>query len=430
MAESNLQRRVRHVRGLLTLGFGFTCACPVLVASGVNLRLSDVACLAAVAVLAVALMLRPSLHRSAAPLGLVLVFSFGWIAAEAYYSSLMETDPPSTMILVRWLAAFPAAYWLCVLTDDPTLRPPVMLGLILGWLVDTALLAYDYYAFDLTGRPTFGATSSHVFWVGGAYRAIGLFGHPNGAAIASLYVVPFLIGFADQHGRGVLAGTLGWIATGIVFYLTRSRGATMAAVGLLAWWMVANRPRQVLAAVATLALALSAAAAVWPGLLDAVFGNDEVAQLLSRFSDAGGIEENSEGRIETALGALQLAFTHPLGMGSSYPPALEALTGFAATHNGLLQLAVLGGPPLCLLCVGLLLGGARHAFGRDAQTEDRVALYVLLVSMFEAHLFNPMTPIILLWLAGRLGQKRLFIGRASESSSYRQPENPATVAVK
>lgn len=428
MAEPDTRRRRRIRRlpplNLLVLGFGFACACPVLVVSGVNLRLSDVACLAAAAVLAASLALRPSLHRSAATLGLVLVFSFSWIAAEAYYPSFMDNDPASAMILVRWLLAFPAAYWLCVITDDPGLRPPVMLGLILGWLVDTALLAYDYYAFGATGHPTFGATSSHIFWVGGAYRAIGVFGHPNGAAIASLYVVPFLIGFASQHGRGVLAGTLGWIATGTVFYVTRSRGATMAAVGLLGWWMVANHPRQVLATAAALALALAAAAAVWPGLLHAVLGNDEFGQLLSRFSDAGGIEENSEGRIETAIGSLQLAFTHPLGMGSSYPPALEALTGFAATHNALLQLAILGGLPLCLLCIGLLLAGARHALGRDAQTEDRVALYMLLVSLFEAHLYNPMTPIILLWLAGRLGQHRLSIGGEAWSLARGKPRSP------
>lgn len=405
-------KRVRFIRvRVITASlFGFACACPLLLASGVKLRLSDVACLGAAAALAVAVLVRPRLHRCAATLGLVIVFSFGWIAAEAYYPSFMNADPPSAMILVRWLLAFPAAYWLCVLCDDPALRRGVLLGLILGWLADTALLAYDFNAFGATGRPAFGAEASHVFWVGGTYRAIGIFGHPNGAAIASLYLVPFLIGYAEEYGCSRLAAAIGWLVTGLVFYLTRSRGATMAAAGLLSWWMLFNRPRQVLLTAAALTFTLLAVVALWPNLLDAALDNNNVAQLLSRFSDAGGIEENSEGRIETALGSLQLALTHPFGMGSSYPPALERLTGFAATHNALLQLAVLGGPALCLLCIAVLLAGARHALGRAARTEDRVALYTLFVSMFEAHLFNPMTPIILLWLSGQIGQQRLRIG--------------------
>ena len=251
-----------------------------------------------------------------------------------------------------------------------------------------------------------------MFWVGGEYRAIGVFGHPNGAAIASLYVVPFLIGYADQYGRGVLAGAVGWVAAGLVFYMTRSRGATIAAVGLLAGWMVSSRPRQALLWAGASLAALTVLFALWPNLLEVMLGSDELTQLLSRFTDSGGIEENSEGRIETALGSLQLAFAHPLGMGSSYPPALEALTGFAATHNAILQIAVLGGLPLCLLCVGMLLTGARRGLARDAHTEDRVAIYMLVVSMFEAQLFNPMTSIILLWLMGRLGQRQFAKGWA------------------
>lgn len=395
----------------MVLLFGFACACPLLVIGGVNLRLSDVACLAAAAALALALVLRPRLHHCAAALGLVLVFSFGWIAAEAYYPSFLDSDPPSRMVLVRWLIAFPAAYWLCVTTGDTALRRAAVLGLILGWTTDTVLLGYDFYAFAKTGQPAFGAATSHVFWVGGQYRAIGLFGHPNGAAIASLYLVPFLIGYADEYGRGALAGILGWVATGLVFYFTRSRGATMAAAGLLAWWTVSNHPRRVLAAALVLMAGLLAVFALWPGMLEATLGGEQVAKLLSRFTDSGSIAENSEGRFETAVGSLQLAFTHPLGMGSSYAPALEALTGFGATHNALLQLAVFGGPLLCVLCIVVLATGARWALTSGASTEDRVALYFLFASMFEAHFFNPMTAIILLWLVGRIGPRLLPAGR-------------------
>ena len=357
--------------------------------------------------------------RRAAALGLVLVCSFGWIAAEAYYPSFMDSDLPSPMVLVRWLIAFPAAYWLCVATGDTALRRAATLGLILGWITDTALLGYDFYAFSKTGHPAFGAASSHVFWVGGEHRAIGLFGHPNGAAIASLYLVPFLIGYADENGHGVLAGVLGWVATGLVFYLTRSRGATMAAAGLLAWWMISNRSRQVLLAALALAAGLLAILALWLSLFDAMLGSDEAARLLSRFTDFSSIAENSEGRVETAIGSLQLAFTHLLGMGSSYALALEALTGYGATYNALLQLAVVGGPLLCLLCIGILLSGACRVLSHDARTKDRVALYFLFASMFEAHFFNPMTAIVLLWLVGRLGPRLLSVAHASWGAGLR-----------
>lgn len=152
--------------------------------------------------------------------------------------------------------------------------------------------------------------------------------------------------------------------------------------------MISNRPRQALLATLALAAGLLAFLALWPSLFDATLGSDEVDRLLSRFTDSGSIAENSEGRFETAIGSLQLTFTHPLGMGSSYAPALEALTGYGATHNALLQLAVFGGPLLCLLRIGILLSGARWALSHDARTEDRVALYFLFTSMFEALFFQ------------------------------------------
>lgn len=386
------------IANLTIAGFGFCCACPLLVMGGVNLRLSDVACLAAALYLLLSVVALRRLHHCAIALAAVLLLSVGWVAVEIHYAGFLDNDPPSTMILLRWLLAIPAAYWLCVLASDTYLRKAALLGLTVGWLADSVLLFADFGVFRSTGHPLFRADSSHVYWVGGTYRAIGLFGHPNGAAIASMYAIPFLVGCAEEWGGLLVASLLGWVVTLGVFYVTRSRGATVAGAVLLLYWAFSRRSSAGAMVLLTLLVGTGAAAAVWPDSFATLLTQNGVAGLLDRFTDTQSLGENSGGRLATASAAIDLAVSHPFGMGSTYPPALDALTGFDATHNALLQLALLGGLPLCLVVTVRLAANAGRLWRGPMRTEQLTSLYFLIVSMFEAHFFNPMTSIICLWL--------------------------------
>ena len=393
--------------GLLALAcaaFGFSCACPILLVSGVNMRLTDAAC-AFAGVLAVwDLLRRGRWHPGAARLAPVLLASIGWIGVELYFSAMLVSKSPSRMVLVRWLLALPAGYWLCIATEDPALRRTTLWGLGAGWCADTVLLAYDYVGFQLAGFPAFIPDQSRVTWVGNDYRALGIFDHPNAAAIGSLYLVPLLIGLAEERGRRGLLAVLGWVATLGVFYMTRSRGAGLTAIALLLAWSLARMGRMARLWALLAVLGVVALFLCWPTALHDVLEQQDIADMLSRFTDSDALRENSAGRSDTIMASLQLALTHPLGMGSTYGPVLGDLTGeFEATHNGILQLALLGGVPLALLVLAVLLRGAWRVWLGAAAAEHWIALYFLSVAMFEEAFFIPTVSIVTLWLVARLG---------------------------
>lgn len=372
---------------LACAALGFACACPLLLVSGVNMRLSDVAC-AVACVLAVWDLLRRGRRHSGA----------GRLAA------ILASENSSRMVLVRWMLALPAGYWLCICTENPALRRATLWGFCGGWCTDTVLLAYDFVTFQATGFPAFTLDASRVTWVGNDYRAIGIFDHPNPAAIGSLFLVQLLIGLAEEGGSHGLAILLGWIATFGVFYVTRSRGAALTVSGLLLYWSLA-RMRRMAKLVALLAVLGAAALCLcWPAGVDALVTRPDVTAMLARFTNSEALRENSAGRSDTILASLQLLRTHPLGMGSTYGPMLHDLTGaFDVTHNGLLQFALLGGLPLALITLAAFLRGAWQVWQRHAVTEHWLALYVLGTAMFEEICHIPTASIITLWLIAQLG---------------------------
>lgn len=385
----------------LSAAFGFACACPLLLGAGANVRLNDVAAVLAAALAGASLFGAGRLDRSAPFYLAVGVLTLGWIWAEIHYTSYMPGHPPAAMLLVRWIVAVPSAYVFSVLSADPATRKPLMCGLILGLLADTALLGYDYAVFQATGHPAFQQDPTQVFYVYRDYRAGGILGHPNGAAIASTFAVPFLIGAAEEFRWGWVAGALAAAVAVLVFLMTQTRSAMIAAAVLLLVWRLTARPGQTVAACLAAASLLTVFLALDPTSPGGA-GEGGFAGALRRFTDQESVGENTSGRLETMLNALGLAVEHPFGLGSAYAPALGARAGYEATHNALLQLALLGGLPLTFFITAVLVAGASRVLRRGRTIENWAALYFLIVAMFEAIFFSPFVSLFVLWLAGRL----------------------------
>jgi hypothetical protein len=373
------------MRNRIPACIGFGLMFPVRLADGINVRLTDVvavllAC-GAGAALAASSRNRP-IHWAYFAIALLTV---GWIGADLTFRAYLPFNASTGMIVVRWSVALPAAYYLAVLGRDKAFRKWLILGIVAGCLATTALTVSDLINFRLTGRPLF-LLEANPGLLKDDYRACGILEGPNGAAIAGLFTVPFLIGAAEEFGWHRAAVLLSIPTLCIVFYATQSRGAMLASLGLLAVVVVGSL------------FALVEPNIHLPGNSDddGLFG-----LFAARFSNETAIEGNLSGRSDTTITSLALAFEHPFGMGSTYEAPLDQATGFEATHNALTQLALMGGLPLAGIVTLMLAGSALRIFKRPCQVQHWVALYVLLVSMFESAFYNPFFSLVVLWVVAQ-----------------------------
>jgi hypothetical protein len=298
------------------------------------------------------------------------------------------------------------------------------MGLMLGILASTMTVVVDSIHFAQSGKPAFETATTQLTWVGGSYRAVGIYGHPNGASIACLAGVPLLIGLANERLRAlgqVRPGRVVFIATlcavvwiGTVFYLTKSRGGTIGSSAVLIYWLARNWPRSIgMAAVAAAVLAI----------LASVFQLVDFTSVFARFTDPAELTQNSSGRIATTLEAIGLAWEYPLGIGGAHVDILLRTTGFPTTHNAYLQIALLGGLPVTLLiCVPLLIVAFR--FLSMQRIETCLAFYITLVSFFESIFYSPPTPLLFLlvgWVGVRAWQHHLLRGSVTTPAASLGP---------
>lgn len=338
---------------------------------------------------------------SAVALGGIAALTLIWIFVEVDLSAYLPSHDPARMILVRWSAAIPIAYCLCMVSRNSFLRWPLLTGATIGLACGLALIAYDYTSFQLTGTPGFSDVPADYAWAVNGYRASGIFGHPNSAAILGLLIVPFLLGLSEEQGRGALAVIPCTVATVACFIFTQSRGATLVCGGLLAYWIIRRWPWMfsLLSCLAILFVLLIYA--VDPVRIGNWLETPFISALISRFET--GTEENVGGRFATLTAALALIAKHPLGMGSTYGPILQSITGTYAAHNGLAHLTVMAGVLLGALVTVALLYLAGKLITAQWQTENWVAAYLLGISIFEDFLYGPIMAITVLWLVGTVG---------------------------
>jgi hypothetical protein len=395
---------VTKVRKYIGAIAGFGTLFPVQLLDGVGFRLNDAVAVLLACAAAIAIMTAPRGERrinvAYIAIGLCTV---GWIGAEFNFSAYLPSNPPAAMILIRWVVAVPAAFYLMLLCRHPLFRKSFLLGAIIGCLASTACLVFDFITFQTTGSPAFRVDTTDIPFVNGDYRAVGLLGHPNGAAIASLFIVPLVIGASQEFRRQVcvLIVTVPVIAT--VFYTTQTRGALVASICLLLAWGLTHRPGRVLKSLVALAILVPLLLAIVPSVITAHSADDDLVTMFTRrFTADSTMESNAVGRVDTTFTSIEMAFSAPFGMGSTYEGPLLRLTGFTATHNGLLQLALLGGLPLALLVTALLLRSAFNVLLPTRQTPNWTALYLLIVSLFEAVFYIPFFSFLVLWVIASL----------------------------
>jgi hypothetical protein len=383
---------------VLVLGLG--CTFPIELSAS-HIRLSDISmAMAAIGTLAII----PTANftsRQVRLYFLIVALTMGWIWAELQYREILPHDLGAAMILVRWVFAIPASYFLCVLAENAKWRKSLFTGMILGLLIDTSLLGYDYISFQITGKPAF-VWNRHVWYANDAFRASGIEGGPNAAAAGADFVVPFLLGAAEEFRWKWWPVGLATAVAAFAFVATESRGAFVSSICLLAIWAWTTRPRA-LVQICFVAVLASLVYATMPMFIPSAGDNYEINDLLTRFTNSQSMAANADRRVMTIVESIELALQNPLGMGSSYGPALAATTGYeGATHNGLVQIAVLGGLPLAGVVAAVLVIGGRRIFGLKRRTENWVAAYILCISFFEAFLFGPYVPLLLLWAVGSI----------------------------
>jgi hypothetical protein len=332
------------------------------------------------------------LHRSALPLLIALALSGPWILVETSNYVLNEGSGPARMVLVRWLLSLPCAYWLAVGMASIRHRRKIVLGMVLGALLSLATVYHDRITFDPKSVTASDSTDQPV-WIDGQYRASGIFSHPNAAAGVVLIAVPLMIGLIEER-RLPWATVIAPIALlGAVYYLTMTRGPTMVAAAIIAIHLLRRSSTRNLA---VFAIGIALAALVWSGARKVQLGT---APLVERVFNSRNIEGGAQDRALTTFTSLEIAVTHPFGVGSRYERLLGKATGFTATHNGYVQLALLGGIPLMVFVATSLLGHANPLKSSNHRVEQWAALYIAGALLFENQFFVSTFSVLVLWLA-------------------------------
>jgi hypothetical protein len=384
---------------------GLATLFPARLIGGVNFRSNDLVAALLVGAAAYHVLGDKREWRVPAIFVALALLTLGWLGAELNYRAYLPWTPSAAMILARWIVAIPAAFYLALLSQEVAFRRFFVAGAILGCLLTAGSLAFDFWTFQHTGAPAFPVDGSEPSFVNGDFRAGGIIGMANGAAIASLFVIPLLISAAEEFGwRRIPVAGIPVLA--VVFYTTQTRSASIAAAFLLLVWGLMRRPVLVLIGVAWLAILGGLLYAIDPNtLLPSGGGSDLITMVAARFNDDQATQNNAGERSSTTRSSLDLALHHPFGMGSTYEAPLDEATGFAATHNGLLQLALLGGIPLALLVTAQLVIAALGLRAPPRPTHEWLALYVLIVSMFESTYYIPFFSTIVLWIVARTSSR-------------------------
>ncbi len=333
--------------------------------------------------------LRPG--RWAAPLAITFTLSMTWIITEFFNFSSQLGVQRARMVCVRWILSLFVAYWLASLMKVRRWRGTLVLGLVIGSGLSLGSVAYDAATFNPATADEDSEAAEPV-WIGDQYRAGGIFSHPNSAAGTILLSVPLLIGAVRERRLRRYAIVLPIAILVAVYGLTSTRGPTFVASCLIAGHLFGRISYRKLAIVTIVS-------AVFLGVVLIALQTHTLSSLplADRLLDAANIEGGAKDRLSTTLTSIEIAFTHPLGVGSRYEQMLEQVTGFSATHNGFLQLALLGGLPLTVYVFWRLCRKITQLRSLPS-IEAWTALYLVSALMFENQFFVPTFSIFTLWL--------------------------------
>ncbi|WP_375453832.1 O-antigen ligase family protein [uncultured Methylobacterium sp.] len=309
------------------------------------------------------------------PIGLLVVIL---TASLVFKADKEQGDVYLTLVLLLYVVQ---AIQLVILFKDPSGPDCLAAGILLGLVGSLGALAAASAGIDLTAYglavPTDGVDAElllfmqdklgglwaggnetgHVFALAGA-AAMYLWFRTGRTAIYLLYVLGLLVSFPMTNNRAGLVVP----AIFLVLILRRSFGA----YHLLA------------AAAAVCALVMVFAATGYTPLPEKFQSAIE-----KRFVSDGNTEANVGERLDSTLGGLRLALTHPFGLGAvATQNQLRAMTGLGTPHNGIVSLAVQSG---VFVALAFLVGACRIVLtpGRFGPFAHYTVLFMVPSLMFE-----------------------------------------------
>jgi hypothetical protein len=404
------------MRFAATFLFGLLLAFDAVLPVGANVRTGDLISLLCVGMFCWSVLAGVRVDRAALVLGVLLLVSMEWVAAEAWVSGWSSADPKVQVVLGRWLLGTFSAYMMFRLSNVPRCRTALFLGIIAGTLCGFETVVRDWQTFDLTVQMPTLALEDQVF-IDGVYRAMGMYSHPNEAAGVVLLGAPIVIGLVEERRLPRLALLAVLALACAVFWITKSRSQALVVVLLLGLWAVRNSPRLLLlAAVGGAVAGMAAMLGVLPGL-----GGDAAS---GRLMDAD-LGDNATDRLGTMMESFAIVLQQPFGVGSTYTETLYRATGFTATHNAFLQLAMMGGVPLMLLVlVGLIGAGWSLRRRTPYRVEGWLALYLLCIFNVENYFFVSVMSVMAQFLLAAAWRRPAVVAMAQP-----QPEPPPRVAL-
>lgn len=355
-----------------------------------GLRVTDIMNLACAGLVLWAVLNSRRLHASCQPLGVVALFTCSWIGAELWYG-WYGADSRLTVILMRWITSLASAYWLASRMAIPNERRWIIVGMIAGALIALGDLMIDPLGPDPSAR--------HVVplvWSGDSIRGAGIFDHPNGAAAATLLLVPLTLGFISERGYPRWYGLVTLIPIGAIYQITQTRSSSALATAMVSYWFCRHlRLMSILrySFIGGLILLISGYVLV---ARNASPASDEIQ--IARLMNSREASTNASGRLQTILTSLDLTLQHPFGLASTYIGPLYDETGYSATHNAYLELSLLGG--VVLTCYVTFRLWRTALLGFDS-VEGLVAIYLSGAFFFENLLAQPQIIILCLWLQWR-----------------------------
>ncbi len=322
-------------------------------------------------------------------LALIVPWPAGWLLM-----AVLDGDPATAVQALRWLLAVPWALFLAAALRDQAARERFAWGLLLGGLVNVAVVLLQAAGLEgylrLVGLSSSGSQFHH--FVGQTVRIPGLHGQHNASSTVVSLMVPagLYLYFRGRCSLWLLLGSL--VGFLLVLHLTSTRGPLVAAVVTVGYAFLAAREIGRGVAVAALLVMV-----VVPLVL--VYGPPGG---WSRWRDAAAMTANAEERLQSNAESLAIAVEHPLGLGVTRgKEVLYDASGLPATHNAFLQAAVYLGLPLGLaVLVTLAVVALRGLGGRDGPglLAGMVAVHCAGVFFFEEHLNNPTFVILTAWL--------------------------------
>lgn len=308
------------------------------------------------------------------PIGLLVVLL---TASLIFKADREQGDVYLTLVLLMYVVQ---AIQLAILFKDPSGPDCFAAGILLGLAGSLGALAAASAGIDLTAYglavPTDGVDpelllfmqdklgglwaggneTGHVFALAGA-AAMHLWFRTGRTTIYLLYILGLLVSFPMTNNRAGLVVP----AIFLVLILRRRFGAY-----------------HLLAAAAVCALVMVFAATGYTPLPETFQSAIE-----KRFVSDGNTEANVGERLDSTLGGLRLAVTHPFGLGAvATQNQLRAMTGLGTPHNGIVSLAIQSG---VFVALAFLVGACRIVLtpGRFGPFAYYTVLFMMPSLMFE-----------------------------------------------